>query len=87
LTGLCGRSVRSLRKRLEDGDTDGILLVKSGGNVKGKLSDYETVIIEEIETGNYTTRQQIVDMIYEKHGIKTSLSAITNLLKKMALND
>jgi transposase len=86
LTGLSDRSVRSLRKRLEEDDTNGIFLIMSGGNVKGKLADYETAIVEEIEKGSYTTRQQIVDMIYEKHGIKTSLTAISNLLKKTASN-
>jgi hypothetical protein len=86
LTGLSDRSVRSLRKRLEEGDTDGIFLVRSGGNVKGKLSDYEAAIVEEIETGNYTNRQQIVDMVYEKHGIKTSITAISKLIKKTASN-
>lgn len=82
LTGLCDRSVRTLRKKLEEGSTDDIFVVKSGGNVKSKLSDYEVTIIKEIETGNYANRQQIVDMVYEKYGIKTSLTAITNLLKK-----
>jgi transposase len=84
LTGLSDRSVRSLRKRLEEGDTEGIFFVRSGGNVKGKLSDYEAAIVEEIENGNYTSRQQIVDMVYEKHGIKTSITAISKLLKKTA---
>ena len=82
LTGLSDRSVRSLRKRLENGDTDNIFLVRSGGNVKSKLADIEEAIITEIETGNYSNRQQIIDMIYEKHGIKTSLTALSKLLKK-----
>ena len=85
LTGLCDKSVRSLRKKLEDGNTDDIFLVKSGGNVKSKIADHEAAIIEEIETGNYTNRQQISDMIHEKFGIKVSLTGVSNLLKKKAL--
>jgi hypothetical protein len=74
--------VRSLRKRLEDGDTENIFLVRTGGNVESKLADYEETIITDIETGNYSNRQQIIDMIYEKHGVKTSLTALSKLLKK-----
>ena len=85
MTGLCDRSVRTLRKKFEDGNTDDIFLVKSGGNVKSKVSCHEAAIIEEIETGNYSNRQQIIDMIYEKYDIKISLSAVSNLLKKTAL--
>ena len=83
-TGLSDRSVRALRKRLEDGGTDEIFLMKRGGNVKGKLEAHEAAIVNEIEAGNYTNRQQIIDMIHEKFGIKTSLTAVSNLLKKTA---
>ena len=86
LTGLSDRSVRSLRKRLEEGDTNNIFIIQSGGNVKSKLSNIEDIIITEIETGNYSNRQQIIDMIYEKHGIKTSLTALSKLLKKRESN-
>ena len=85
LTGLCDRSVRLLRKKLEEGDTNDIFLVKSGGNVKTKIADHEEEIIKEIETGNYANRQQIADMIYEKYGIKVSLTGVSKLLKKKAL--
>ena len=82
LTGLCNKSVRSLRKKLEDGNTDDIFLVKSGGNVKSKIADHEAAIIKEIETGHYTNRQQIIDMIYQRYGIKVSLTGVSSLLKK-----
>ena len=84
LTGLCDKSVRSLRKKLEDGNTDDIFLVKSGGNVKSKIADHEAAIIEEIEKGHYTNRQQIIDMIHERYGIKVSLTGVSSLLKKKA---
>jgi transposase len=83
LTGLCDRSIRTLRKKLEEDETDDLFQVRGGGR-KGKLIDYETAITEEIETGSYTNRQQIADMIHEKYGIKVSLSAISNFLKKTA---
>jgi transposase len=86
LTGLCDRSVRTLRKKLEDNETDGIFQVRGGGG-KSKLVDFESAIIEEIETGNYSNRQQIADMIHERHGVKVSLNTISNFLKKTASND
>ena len=82
LTGLCDRSVRALRKALEEGKTEDIFQVRGGGGGRSKLAGVEQVIIKEIETGNYSSRQQIADMIYEKYGIKMSLSSISTLLKK-----
>jgi uncharacterized membrane protein len=84
LTGLCDRSVRTLRKALEENETENIFQVGGGGG-KSKLAGIETIIIKEIESGSYSNRQQIADMILEKHGIKVSVTAITNLLKKTAL--
>ena len=65
LTGLCDRSVRSLRKSLEKGETENLFHVGGGGG-KSKLAGFEATIVEEIESGSYTNRQQIVDMIQEK---------------------
>ena len=81
LTGLCDRSVRSLRKLLEAGETESLLHV-GGGGVQSKLAGLETAIVEEIETGSYTSRQQIADMIQNKYGIKVCLNTISNFLKK-----
>jgi transposase len=83
LTGLCDRSVRTLRKKLEEDETDEIFQVRGGGG-KSKLEDFETDIVKEIETGSYTNRQQIADMIHERYGIKVSLNTISNFLKKTA---
>ena len=85
LTGLCDRSVRSLRKALENGETENIFLVGGGGG-KSKLSDVEAFIVEEIESGSYSNRQQIADMIQEKYGIKVSLNTVGKLVKKTASN-
>jgi transposase len=83
LTGLCDRSVRSLRKALERGETENIFHVGGGGG-QSKLAGLESAIIEEIESGSYSNRQQIADMIQEKYGIKVTLNTISNFLKKTA---
>jgi transposase len=81
LTGLCDRSIRSLRKLIKAGET-GALFSVGGGGRKCKLKDIENEIIKEIESNNYHSRQQIADMIQERYGIKVSLPAIGKLLKK-----
>jgi len=81
LTGLCDRSVRGLKKTLESGKIESLFHVGGGGS-KSKLKDVESAIIEEIEKNDYHSRQQIADMILEKHGIKVSLPVIGKLLKK-----
>ena len=81
LTGHCDRSVRTLRKAIKNGNTD-ILFIARGSGRKSKLKDVEEAVIEELNHNNYHTKQQIADMILEKHGIKVSLPAIGRLLKK-----
>jgi transposase len=85
LTGLCGQSVRTLRKSLVDGDIDSLFHVGGGGR-KRKLVDVEDPIIKEINSNNYHSHQQIADMIQEKYGIKVSLPVISRLLKKTGSN-
>lgn len=83
--GFSDKSVRSLRKALETGEIDSLFVVGGGGR-KSKLKDMETSIVEEISNNNYHSKQQIVDMIQEKYNIQTSISAVSNLLKKTRLN-
>jgi transposase len=85
LTGLCAQSVRTLRKTLIGGDIDSLFHVGGGGR-KRKLADVEDAIIEEINSNNYHSQQQIADMILEKYGIKVSLPVISRLLKKNRSN-
>ena len=82
LTGLCERSIRELKNQLIAGDTDSLFETKDGRGRKSKFKDVESQIIEEIEHGNYQTLQQIADMIQEKFHIKTSIMAVSRLLKK-----
>ena len=42
----------------------------------------QCIICRKIEHGNYQTLQQIADMIQEKFHIKTSIMAVSRLLKK-----
>ena len=81
LTGLCDKSVRVLKKSLEGGDIDKQFHVGGGGR-KSKLGDVESEVVAEIERNDYHNRQQIADMILEKHGIKVSLPVVGKLLKK-----
>jgi transposase len=85
LTGLCGQSVRALRKSLVGGDIDSLFHVGGGGR-KRKLIDVEDSIIKEINNNNYHSHKQIADMIQEKYGIKVSLPVIGRLLKKTGSN-
>lgn len=82
LTGLCDRSVRSLKKAVGTGDIDGLFSVGGGGRKPKLAKDVEESIVEEIENNNYHSRQQIADMILEKYNIKVSLPAVGRLLKK-----
>ena len=82
LTGLCERSIRELKNQLIAGDTDSLFETKDGRGRKSKFKVVESQIIEEIEHGNYQTLQQIADMIQEKFHIKTSIMAVSRLLKK-----
>ena len=81
LIGLCGKTVHTLKEGLEGGELDSMFHV-SGGGRKRKLADVEGSIVEEINSNNYHSHQQIGDMIHEKYGIKVSLPVIGRLLKK-----
>jgi transposase len=81
LTGLCDKSVRTLKKSIETGEYENLFHVGSSGQ-KGKLSDIETSIIKEINENDYHSQQQIADMVLEKFGMKVSQPTISRLLKK-----
>jgi hypothetical protein len=81
LTGLCDRSVRSLKKAIDNGNMDGLFTVGGGGR-KRKMMNIEDDVVVEINRNNYHSRQQIADMVHEKFGIGVSLPVIGRLLKK-----
>ena len=76
LTGVRNRSVRSLKKSLREKDPAQLLSIKRGSGRKSRTSGVEERIFEELEKGNYHTRQQVADMIEEKFHIKISVSAV-----------
>ena len=85
LTGFCDKTVKKVQKKLSEGNTIDLFKI-SGGGRKRKTADVEAAIADEINNNQYHSRQQIADMIFEKHGIKLSVSAVGELLKKTALN-
>ena len=84
MTGLCDRSVRTLRKTIGSGNIGGLFAVGHGSGRARKAKGFEGAIVEELETNNYRTRQQIAEMILEKFGVSLSVSAVGKLLKKTA---
>ncbi len=87
ITNLTERSVRSFGKIIREGNTNSLLRLKEGRGRKAKTANVETEILEELEKGNYHTRQQIADMVKEKFHITRSVSAIGKFLKKTASAD
>ena len=83
LTGMCDKSIRTLQKKLENGEINEVFHV-GGGSPKRKLADVETEIIKEVNENEYHSQQQIADMVQEKFGIKVSAITIGRLLKKKA---
>jgi hypothetical protein len=71
LTGLCNKSVKALRKGLEDGEFGNMFHV-AGGGWKRKLADFEGSIVEEINNGAFHSHQQIAD-IYQKCAVVAEL--------------
>lgn len=70
---------------MKNGETESLFIVCGGGR-KRKLKEVESAIVEEIEANDYGCRQQIVDMIAEKYGVKVTVGTVTNLLKKTGLS-
>lgn len=86
LSGLSERSLWSLHKRLQEESICSMMEMKHGGGQTEKTAGLQEEIIAELETNNYHTRQEIVDMIEEKYQIKTSRTAVGRLLKKTVSN-
>ena len=58
------------------------LLTIRGGGRKATSAGIEKEILNELEKGNYHTRQQVADMIKERFNITVSVTAVSRLLKK-----
>ncbi len=81
---LSERSLWSLRKNIRERPVAELMVLKSGNGRKRKTEGIEDQILAELESNNYHTRQEIVDMIEEKFHIRVSRSSVGRLLKKTA---
>lgn len=79
LTGLCERSLWSLKKKMQSARVSELLVIKSGSGRKRKTVGIEEQILAEVESNNYHTRQQIVDMVEEKFHVNISRSSVGRL--------
>ena len=86
-TGFSKRSLHDIRKAMDSGEIDKLFVIGHGSGRNSKTKDFESAIIEELETNNYHTHQQIADMIKEKFGVTITARSVGNLLKKTALSD
>ena len=83
LTGYGHSTIRKLKADMREKSVPELLTIRGGGR-KAKTSGIEDEILSELESGNYHTRQQVVDMIKDKFGISMSVSAVGKFLKKTA---
>ena len=79
LTGLCERSMWDLKKKMREASVAELMVIKPGSGRKRKSEGIEGQILSELETGNYHTRQQIVDLVKEKFHVSISRSSIGRL--------
>ena len=86
-TGLSDRTIWTLKKAIKNGNIGDLFVVRHRSGRPGKAKGFEHEITLELEKSNYHTRQQVADMIFEKFGIKMSVSAVGKLLKKTASGD
>ena len=81
LTGYGESTIRKLKSDMRKKSLSEILTIRGGGR-KAKCASVENEILDEIEKGNYHTRQQIADVIKEKFNIDVTVTAVSRLLKK-----
>ena len=86
LTGYGESTIRKLKRDMRTKSLSEILTIRGGGR-KAKSAGVEDEIINELEKGDYHTRQQIADMIKEKFNITLSVTAVSRLLKKTDTKD
>ena len=83
LTGMCIRSVRALRKIMEEQEpTSELFTIKSGSGRKKKTAGIEEAAFRELDTGKYSTHKQVADMLKEKFGISASVNLAARLMKR-----
>jgi len=56
LTGLCEKSMWTLKKQLREQSVSDLMVIKSGSGRRGKFAGIEGQILAELDSGNYRTR-------------------------------
>ena len=83
LTGMCIRSVRALRKLMEEQEADpAIFAIKPGSGRKRKTEGIEEEVFAELDKGECKTHQQVVDMLKEKFGIVATTQLASRLVSR-----
>ena len=87
LTGMCIRSVRALRKTMEEQEpTSELFAIKPGSGRKRKTEGIEEQVRAELDTGKYHTNRAVADMLKEKFGIEASANLASRLVKRWKEN-
>lgn len=83
LTGMCIRSVRALRKTMEEQEpTSELFAIKPGSGRKKKTEGIEEQVWAELDTGKYRTNKAVADMLKEKFGVEASVNLASRLVKR-----
>ena len=83
LTGMCIRSVRALRKIMEEEEpTSKLFAIKRGSGRKKKTEGIEEQVWVELDTDNYHTNKAVADMLKENFGIEASVNLASRLVKR-----
>ena len=81
LTGLCIRSVQTLRKLMKESEaTTEIFNIKQGSGRRKKTEGIEDEIFAVLDKEDYKTYQQVVDMLKEKFGIVATRQLASRLV-------
>jgi len=81
---VCLKTAKKYAKMAGSGRAAELLAVGGGGRKAG-LAGFERAIIDEVETNNCHTLQQVADMAFEKAGVEAGAGAIRRLFKKYGL--
>ena len=83
LTGMCIRSVRALRKTMEEQEpTAKLFAIKPGSGRKRKTDGIEEQVWAELDSGKYRTHKEVAAMLEEKFGIKASVNLAARVVKR-----
>ena len=83
LTGMCIRSVRALRKTMEEQEpTSELFAIKPGSGRKRKTDGIEEQVWAELDSGKYRTHKEVAVMLEEKFGIKASVNLAARVVKR-----